>query len=49
MISWPTPPRLRGCGRFAAFLLRADTPPQLRRGAARSQAFLLIGQPRPRS
>jgi len=30
----PTPPRLRGCGRFAAFLLRAATPPQLRRGAA---------------
>jgi len=23
MISWPTPPRLRGWGRFAAYLLRA--------------------------
>src|SRR6185436_21059215 len=33
------PPRLRGCGRFAAFLLRAATPPQLRRGAALTQTF----------
>ena len=42
MISLPAPPRLRGCGRFAAFLLRAATPPQLRRGAALTQTFLLI-------
>ena len=36
------PPRLRGCGRFAAFLLRAATPPQLRRGAALTKNVLLI-------
>ena len=38
-IALPPPPRLRGCGRFAAFLLRAATPPQLRRGAALCQTF----------
>jgi hypothetical protein len=34
------PPRLRGCGRFAAFLLRAATPPQLRRGVAITKRFV---------